>query len=138
METKRFCQIVYEIFKTANRLNLVFMKDIVHYSRNVTRKKHNLYIHTQNTTKIGNKGLRAFGSNIWNTLPEYIKSITPLLEFKKFIENMARTKIQMQGMQMRIKLLLKHILIMHNILQRCIQSPAKHLRWSFLRKELLS
>ena len=43
-------------------------------------------IHTQNTTKFGNKSLRSFGVNIWNTLPEYIKSTTSLLEFKKFIK----------------------------------------------------
>ena len=38
----------------------------------------------QNTTKFGNKSLRAFSANIWNTLPEYINSTTSLLEFKKF------------------------------------------------------
>ena len=81
METKRLRMMVYEIFKTLNNLNPVFMKDIFHYSPNVTRKKHNLYIHTQNTTKFGNKSLRAFGANIWNTLPEYIKSTTFLLVF---------------------------------------------------------
>ena len=86
METKRLRTMVYEIFKTLNNLNPVFMKDIFHYSPNVTRKKHNLYIHTQNTTKFGNKSLRAFGANIWNTLPEYIKSTTSLFEFEKFIK----------------------------------------------------
>ena len=30
------------------------MKDIFHNSPNVTHKKHNLYIHTQNTIKFGN------------------------------------------------------------------------------------
>ena len=64
METKRLRMMVYEIFKTLNNLNPVFMKDIFHYSPNVTHKKHNLYIHTQNTTKFGNKSLRAFGANI--------------------------------------------------------------------------
>ena len=64
METKRLRTMVYEIFKTLNNLNPVFMKDIFHYSPNVTRKKHNLYIHTQNTTKFGNKSLRAFHANI--------------------------------------------------------------------------
>ena len=51
METKRLRTMVYEIFKTLNNLNPVFMKDIFHYSPNVTHEKHNLYIHTQNTTK---------------------------------------------------------------------------------------
>ena len=47
--------MVCKIFKTLNNLNPVFMKDIFHYSPNVTYKNHNLYIHTQNTTKFGNK-----------------------------------------------------------------------------------
>ena len=89
METKRLCTMVYEIFKTLNNLNPVFMKDIFHYSPNVTRKKHNLYIHTQNITKFGNRSSRAFGANIWNTLPkscsmpDYIKSTTSLLKSLK-------------------------------------------------------
>ena len=86
MGTKRLSTMVYEIFKTLSNLNPVFMKDIFHYSPNVTCKKHDLYIHTQNTTKFGNKSLRSCGVNIWNTLPEYIKSTTSLLEFKKFIK----------------------------------------------------
>ena len=73
METKRLRRIVYEIFKTLNNLNPVFMKDVFHFSPNLTREKHNLYIHTQNTTGFGNKSLRAFGAKIWNTLPEHIK-----------------------------------------------------------------
>ena len=55
-EAKRLWRIVYEIFKTLNNLNPVFMKDILHYSPNVTHKKHDLYIHPQNTTEFGNKG----------------------------------------------------------------------------------
>ena len=62
------------------------MKHIFHYSPNVTHKKHNLYIHTQITTKFGKNSLRAFGAKIWNTLPEYIKLTNSLLEFKKFIK----------------------------------------------------
>ena len=41
METKIIGTIVSEIFKTLNNLNPVFMKDIFHYSTNVTHKKHN-------------------------------------------------------------------------------------------------
>ena len=57
------------------------MTDIFYYSQNVTHKKHNLCIHTQNTTKFGNMCLSAIGVLIWNALPEYIKSTTSLLEF---------------------------------------------------------
>ena len=64
MENKRLRTMVYEIFRTLNNLNPVFRKDIFHYSPSVTCEKHNLCIHTQNTTKFGNKILRAFGANI--------------------------------------------------------------------------
>ena len=84
METKSFRTMFHEMFKTLNNLNPVFMKDIFHYSPNVTHEKHNLYI--QNKTNFGNKSLRVFGANIWNTLPEYFKSTTSLLEFKKLIK----------------------------------------------------
>ena len=50
----------------------IFMKDIFHYSTNVTHKKHNLYIHTQNTTKFGIKvqGLltQTYGTHCLNIL----------------------------------------------------------------------
>ena len=52
------------------------MKDIFHYSPNVTHEKHNLYIHTQNTTKFGNKSLRAFDAHIWNTQPDQYAKAT--------------------------------------------------------------
>ena len=56
------------------------MKDLF-YSPNVTHKEHNLYIHIQDTTKFGNKNSRPSHTNVWNTLPEYTKSTTLLLEF---------------------------------------------------------
>ena len=86
MENRRLCTMVYEVFKTLNNLNPVFMKDILHYSPNVTHKKHDLYIDTQNTTKFRNKSLKAFGANIWNTLPEYVKSTTSSSEFKNSLK----------------------------------------------------
>ena len=87
METKRLRRMVYEIFKTLNNLNLVLMKDIFHYSPNLTHKEHNLYIHTQNTARFENKSLRAFDAKIWNTLPKHIKSTNSLLEFIKIIKH---------------------------------------------------
>ena len=72
METKRLRMMVFEIFKTLNNLNPVFMKDIFHYSSNVNHKKHNRYIHTQNTTKFGNESLRAFSDNRLKTTRKHI------------------------------------------------------------------
>ena len=132
------------IFKTVNNLNRVFMKDIFHYSPNVTRKKHNLYIYTQNTTKFGNQSLRAFGVNIWNTLPEscsmseYVKSTTSLLKFKKIIKMWPGPKYKCMACKWEWNFLLNMIFVVHNILQRWIQSAVKHLRWSYLLKQLMT
>ena len=103
-------------------------------SLNVTHKKHNLYIHTQNVTKFGSKSLRDFGAHIWNTLPEYIKSTTSL----KFGKTWPGPKCKYNLCKWEWDFLLNMVLVMHNILQRCIQSPVKHLRWSFLRKQLMT
>ena len=68
METKGLRMMVYEIFLTLNNLNPVFLKDMFHCSPNVTHKKHNLYIHSQNTTKSGSKRLRDFGAYVTHYL----------------------------------------------------------------------
>ena len=125
--------MVYEINKTLKNLNPVFMKDVFHYSPNVTHKKLDLYIHTQNT-KFWNS-LRAVGANIWNTLPEHIKSIS-LSEFKKFIKTWLEPKCKCSVWEWNFPLHM--ILVMHNILQRWTKSPVNYLRRSFLRIELSS
>ena len=53
-----------------NNLNPAFMKDIFHYSLNVTHKKHNLYIHAQIPTEFENKSLRVniYGIHCQNIL----------------------------------------------------------------------
>ena len=79
VETKRLRTMVYEIFKTLNNLNPVFMKDVFHNSPNVTHKKHDLYIHTQNTTKFGNKSLRDFGAKKYGAY--YQNILNRLLHF---------------------------------------------------------
>ena len=76
METKRLRAMVYENFKTLSNLNPAFMKDIFYYSPNVTHKKHNLYIQTQNTTKFGNTSLRVlvqtYGTHCLNILNQLL------------------------------------------------------------------
>ena len=64
VEIKRLHGIVSEIFITLNNLHPVSMKDIFHYSPDVTQKKHYIRIHTQNNTKFGNKSL---GSVVYQT-----------------------------------------------------------------------
>ena len=71
-------------FSKHNNLNPVFMKDILHYSANLTHKKDDLYIHTQNTTKFGNK---VFGADMWNTCLNILSQLLDWQNFKKSLKH---------------------------------------------------
>ena len=87
METRRIRVLATEIFKTLNNLNPSFMKDIFHFSPYNTHKKHDIFVHSRNTSTYGDKSLRALGPHTWNSLPENIKSTASLFVFKEFIKN---------------------------------------------------
>ena len=50
--------------KTLNDSNPVFMKDIFHYCQNKSHKKHNLHVHSRNTSRYGDNSLRVLGAHI--------------------------------------------------------------------------
>ena len=87
MEIRRIRTLVVEIFKTLNNINPNFMKEIFHFSPYNTHKRHNIFVHSRNTSSYGDESLRALGPHIWNSLPESIKSTTSLFVLKKFIKN---------------------------------------------------
>ena len=87
MELKRIRTLAIEIFKTLNDINPSYMKEIFHLSPYVTHKKHDLYVHSKNTTKYGSHSLKALGSHVWNSLPDQIKKLSSLNAFKDFIKN---------------------------------------------------
>ena len=84
MEIKRLRTMLIEIFKTLNNQNPSFMKNIFHHSPYLTHRKHNIYVHSQRTTRFGTKSLKALGAHLWNALPEDIKSTESFVEFKNF------------------------------------------------------
>ena len=49
MEIKRLCTLALEIFKTINNLNPNFMKDIFNFSPYSAHRKHDIFVHSQNT-----------------------------------------------------------------------------------------
>ena len=65
-----------EMFKTINDLNPAFMKDIYTFKVNPKVRPNNIIVTRHNTTKYGTKSLTTLGPQIWNTLPENIKSGT--------------------------------------------------------------
>ena len=86
MKAKRLRILIVEIFKTLHDSNPVFMKDIFHYCQNKSHKKHNLHVHSRNTSRYGNKCLRVLGAHIWNSLPENIKCTDSVYELKNFLK----------------------------------------------------
>ena len=69
MEIKRLRTLTLETFKTLNNLN--------------PERKHDIFVHSRNTSNYGDRSLRALGTHTWNSLPENIKSTTS----KDFIKN---------------------------------------------------
>ena len=64
MEVKRLRILITEIFKTLNDSNPVFMKDIFHYCQIKSHKKHDLHVHSRNTSRSGKNSLRVLGANV--------------------------------------------------------------------------
>ena len=86
MGVKRLRILITEISKTLNDSNPVFMNDIFHYCQSKRHKKHNLHVHSPNTSRYGNNNLRVLGAHIWNSLPEHIKSTDSIYELKNFLK----------------------------------------------------
>ena len=93
MEVRRLRTLATEIFKTLNDMNPSYMKEIFQLSKYRTHRKHDLFIHSRNTTKHGNKSLRVFGAHIWNSLPESIKKTSSLTTFKDYINSWFRMQM---------------------------------------------
>ena len=86
MEIKRLRTLAIEIFKTLNNLNPIFLRDIFYFSPYKTHKKYDIFVHKRNTSKYGDKSLRALGPHVWNSLPESIKSTNSIFVFKNYIK----------------------------------------------------
>ena len=81
MEVKRFHTLIIEIFKTLNNQNPSFMREIFNQSPYVSHEKQNLFVQIHKTATFGDKSFKTLGPQIWNSLPEKIKSVTNLADF---------------------------------------------------------
>ena len=88
MKTKRMRALATEIFKTLNNINPLYMKHIFYQStlRRSERLKYNLEVPKLNLIKYGRKSLRVLGPSLWNSLPNDVKSLQTLTQFKSFIK----------------------------------------------------
>ena len=83
--------ICVELYKTINKLNTNFMRDLfkLRFTDRTVREKHkvNMIIPEFNQVAYGKKCLRTFGAKLWNSLPYYIKSSENIESFKRTIKH---------------------------------------------------
>ena len=85
MEIKRYRTLALEIFKTLNDLNPTYMQDLFYLRSSFARRPNNIAVVRTNTNTYGTKSLRSLGPQIWNSLPEHIKTETSLAHFRSLI-----------------------------------------------------
>ena len=84
MKVRRTRYLCVEIYKTLNDLNAGYMKDIfqVQQSEYSTRGPYNIKLSRVNETTFGTRSIRYEGAQIWNHLPNSLKSAETLAIFK--------------------------------------------------------
>ena len=86
MEIKRLRNLATEIFKTVNKLNPTFMKNLFTSKENARVRPNNIVVKRHNSATYGDKSLMALGPKIWNALPEKIKSELSYKKFKEYTD----------------------------------------------------
>mgnify|MGYP000117070050 CR=1 FL=1 len=93
MHVNRLRYLCIEIFKTVHQLNPEFMQNIfeTRTSNRPSRRPNDLQHYRPNQTTFGSNSLRSLGPQIWNRLPDEIKSAENLVQFKRLIKNWNET-----------------------------------------------
>ena len=86
VEIKKLRNLATEIFKTINKLNPSFMKNIFTSKENVRVCRNNIVVKSHNSATYGDKSLMTLGRKIWNALSEKIKSETSYKKSKEYID----------------------------------------------------
>ena len=81
MEIKRLRNLVLEIFKTINDLNLSFIKTIFSAKLNARVRPNDILVKTRKSATFGDKSLARLGPKIWNALSQNIKENSYLKEY---------------------------------------------------------
>ena len=91
MNVKRLRALCVELYKTINKLNPEFMRDLfkLRWTNRPVREKYkmNMIIPEFNQVSYGKKSLRTFGPKLWNSLPYHVKSSENLESFKRTIKH---------------------------------------------------
>ena len=91
MKVNTLISLFSEIYKSINNINPTYMNEIFKLKKSSravrSNYKLNLDVPTINQVSFGDKSLRYYGPEIWNSLPFHIKSSENLEAFKNIIKN---------------------------------------------------
>ena len=89
MQVSRLRVLCIEVFKTLKNLKPIFMHDIfkIKSSTYSSRNPNDLQHYRPNQVTFGSNSLRSLGPQIWNGLPNEIKSAENLNSFKHLIKS---------------------------------------------------
>ncbi len=104
---------LYRDFKTINHLNPEFMHNIfeTRVSQRPSGRPNDLKHYRPNQTSFGSNGLKFIRPQIWNSLPEDIKSAENLVQFKR-LKKLGWSRLQMQCMPSLIFRFTRHTMIL--------------------------
>ena len=86
MEIQRLRTLAVGIFKTVNKINPPYMKNIFTPEENAKVRQSNIIVKCINASRFDTQSLRSLRLKIWNKLPSNIKSETSFLKFKEYIK----------------------------------------------------
>ena len=90
MEVSHLKRFANKVFKTLKSINLDFMYIYFKKGSHSARRKNELVVFRAKTTTFGKKSLWTLEPNIWNSLPEDVKSLTSFSKFVQFIKTWYR------------------------------------------------
>ena len=87
LHLKRIKTIAYEVFKTLNDHNPIFMKEMFSEKQDMycLRDNHKLVMKRFKKMKYGRNSFSYYGAHIWNLLPSNFKECIGISCFKKLL-----------------------------------------------------
>ena len=76
MEVRRLWVLALEVFRSVNKLNLLYRQSLLEKNLNSKRYKDDLKVPIRNSVTFGDKSVRVLGLRIYNILPAELKRKT--------------------------------------------------------------
>ena len=88
LHVTRLRQIALEVFKSLQKISPVYVQELINVNSNnySFRNSNTLNIPRVNTVKYGKKSYRFEATQVWNSLPNHLRTTTDYNEFKRLIQ----------------------------------------------------